>query len=187
MQTLHHPDISGSPIYLVYLGWQVKRIVLLSLCWAKNVVFSDWRAWYILGTRPKRTRLGHVGAILSLCICSVYVECSPGYPYRSPDEHRFWAHVGAMLGPILYWLFIWAPMPEPRWKCLFEAYLGDMLGPCWAYVGLYWMMQDDAAWCNFVQLKPCRTARKKVLHSWGLALKNQISNFDSPCGCCCMA
>lgn len=43
MQTLHHPDISSSPIYLVYLGWQVKRIVLLSLCWAKNVVFSYCR------------------------------------------------------------------------------------------------------------------------------------------------
>lgn len=98
-------------------------------------------------------------------LCRTYVQCMLGVhlgTHTGPQMNTFF---GLMSGPCcaLYWLFIWAPMPEPRWKCLFEAYLGDMLGPCWAYVGLYWMMQDGAAWCNFVQLKPCRTARKKVL------------------------
>ena len=69
-------------------------------------------------------------------LCSVYVECSSGYPCRYPDEHAFLGsccgHVGVMSGPRLnvrLGTYAGTQMIMP-----FGAYVADMLGPG-TYVG----------------------------------------------------
>ena len=126
------------------------------LCWGSvgPMLGQERRVPLGLGTRPKRTPDEHAVFGIMLVMLGLgwgyagpCIECSSGYPCSFLGS--CWGHVGAKLR--LCWGCI--QMNMPFWGICWGhgwCHVGPYVGP----VLRYWMMQGDATWCNFGQLKP---------------------------------